>query len=107
MQITGINTNNAVVLAGDGAFRTIAEVKSFLDSVPDVDRYRAETQVLEQMLKYRQRSGDLIKEVFRYVESSGAYRQSLTKEEFADTWLEVLKIIKENKACQNRLGKAT
>ena len=101
------SAGEALELRGQ-AYKTSGDVIAYLESVEsDEDRYSAQTEVLEAMVAYCDRAGDMIEEVFKYVEADGAFRAAVSHEEFNQTWEGVRLIVQSNKDRRNRLGEAS
>jgi len=94
------------VAYGGKEFTTLDEVTAYINEIDEADRYGAQQAILERMVKYHSRAGDLIEEMYKYVHSSGVYRKEMTEGEFKEAWAGVLTIIQENKARRNRLKEA-
>jgi hypothetical protein len=89
-------------------FHTSKDVITLLAGVEDEkDRYNAQAEVLETMIKYYHRAADMIEEVFVYIESDGAFKSSISQEDFAVVWQEARDIVEANKTRRNRLLEAS
>jgi hypothetical protein len=84
-------------------FQKPGDVIAYLQTVEDdKDRYSAQMEVLEKMVTFHNRAGDMIEEVFAYVERDGAFNAAISREEFSDTWREVRIIVENNKERRDR-----
>ena len=80
----------------------VVDVIQYLDQVEETDRYQVQSQLLEQMLTWHEKGGDMIEAVFEYVKEKGDYQAHLTKEQFDATWKEVSEIVKQRKEARSR-----
>ncbi|CAM6002997.1 unnamed protein product [Sphagnum balticum] len=89
------------------SINTAGDVISYLRSIEDGQvRGDAQAEVLDLMLRYHHRSGDMVEEVFNYVKADGAFRLTTSEGEFIEKWREVQVVISENAARRNRIGEA-
>jgi uncharacterized protein (DUF2384 family) len=58
------------------------------------------------MLQYHEKASDIIKEVYHFIQQSGAYRNYLTDNTFNKRWVNAQELIKENKRRQDRYAEA-
>jgi hypothetical protein len=84
------------------------DVIAFLESVSDErERYKVQAEVLETMVAYHNRASDMIEEVFAYIEGDGAFRVSISHEEFLKLWQEARAIVENNAKRRDRLLEAS
>lgn len=83
-------------------FRNVDEVISYIESVEDKDRYVVQSQVLERMVRYHERSSDMIEQVFDYIRASGDYKAYVSEQEFKEEWEGVAIIVDEHKKVKSR-----
>jgi hypothetical protein len=87
-------------------FRSMQGVKEYLSQVPVEERYMAEEQVLQNILRDHNKSADLIEEIFLFVQHGGAFRAHITEHEFTKRWGEVINIIEDNKSKRDKVQEA-
>lgn len=54
-----------------GGFQNVRGVIKYMESASKEDRYRVQAEVLEKMLQFYNRSGDMVEQMFEYLKESG------------------------------------
>jgi len=89
-------------------FQKPGDVIAYLQAVEDdKDRYSAQIEVLEKMVTYHNHAGDMIEEVYTYIERDGAFNAAISHKEFSDTWREVRIIVENNKERRDRVQESS
>jgi hypothetical protein len=88
------------------SFNSMAEVIVWVEEVPEEDRYRRQSAIMERMMTYHNRTSDFAEEVFTYAKSSKVYSHHITESEFEKQWEELQKIVEHNVARRDRAREA-
>ena len=91
---------------GNLTFNSAASVINYLKGVEPEAQYIEQSNVLSNMLQYQEKASDMIEEVYCYIRQSGAYRVYLTDDAFAERWVDVEELIKENGRRRDRQDEA-
>src|SRR5271170_4783655 len=87
----------------DGAeFTSVNQVIARINEVRQLERYGAQTEVLERMMKYHHRSGDLVEESFAYMKESKEREGHVTKRGVDEQWEEAEAVMQSN---QKKFGR--
>jgi hypothetical protein len=90
------------------SFQSSSDVIAYLQAVENKrDRYSAQMEVLERMAIYHHRAGDMIEDVFAYIERDRAYTAVMSDTEFNSAWAEVRVIVVENQKRRDKSREAT
>lgn len=105
VSLRGDVTGRAVTYSGQ-QFQTLEGIKDYIDTLSENEKYSVQADLLEQMVSCHTKMGDWIESMFDYIKQSGAYRRSVTEEEFADTWQGVVVIIRNNEDKRDKHAEA-